>query len=162
MSSGHLPHDPRQEGRLGDEAAPSHLGGLLQRGVAHEARADAGDDGSNSTMPVTVVSEGGLVGRPARPPFVAAVETNDEGHPLCMMVTVVEGFRLSEIAAWAQLEGQGNRPCRHRKGHERWRRDHDESNSPWGLSPWKATKCSRSPARCRWRPSPNRSREFEL
>ena len=35
-------------------------------------------------------------------PFVAAVETNDEGHPLRMKLTVVEGFRLTDIAAWAQ------------------------------------------------------------
>ena len=35
-------------------------------------------------------------------PFVAAVETNDEGHPLRMKLTVVEGFRTTEIATWAQ------------------------------------------------------------
>ena len=35
-------------------------------------------------------------------PFVAAVETNAEGHPLRVKLTVVEGFRLTEIAAWAQ------------------------------------------------------------
>ena len=34
--------------------------------------------------------------------FVAAVETNAEGHPLRVKLTVVEGFRLTEIAAWAQ------------------------------------------------------------
>ena len=41
-------------------------------------------------------------GAPAKTPFVAAVETNDEGHPLRMKLTVVEGFRTTEIAAWAQ------------------------------------------------------------
>ena len=41
-------------------------------------------------------------GAPGKTPFVAAVETNDEGHPLRMKLTVVEGFRLTEIAAWAQ------------------------------------------------------------
>ena len=35
-------------------------------------------------------------------PFVAAVETNKHGHPLRMKLTVVGGFRLTEIAAWAQ------------------------------------------------------------
>ena len=41
-------------------------------------------------------------GAPGKTPFVAAVETNDEGHPLRVKLTVVEGFRLDEIAAWAQ------------------------------------------------------------
>ena len=41
-------------------------------------------------------------GAPGKTPFVAAVETNDEGQPLRMKLTVVEGFRLTEIAAWAQ------------------------------------------------------------
>ena len=41
-------------------------------------------------------------GAPGKTPFVAAVETNDEGRPLRMKVTVVEGLRLTEIAAWAQ------------------------------------------------------------
>ena len=47
---------------------------------------------------------GGKRGRgpPGKTPFVAAVETNDEGHPLRMKLTVVEGFRLTENAAWAQ------------------------------------------------------------
>ena len=41
-------------------------------------------------------------GAPDKTPFVAAVETNEQGHPLRMKLTVVEGFRLTEIAAWAQ------------------------------------------------------------
>ena len=41
-------------------------------------------------------------GAPGKTPFVAAVETNEAGHPLRMKLTVVEGFRLTEIAAWAQ------------------------------------------------------------
>ena len=41
-------------------------------------------------------------GAPGKTPFVAAVETNERGHPLRVKLTVVEGFRLSEIAAWAQ------------------------------------------------------------
>ena len=40
-------------------------------------------------------------GAPAKTPFVAAVETNEKGHPLRMKLTVVEGFRTSEIVAWA-------------------------------------------------------------
>ena len=49
-------------------------------------------------------------GAPGKTPFVAAVETNEEGHPLRMKLTVVEGFRLSEIAAWAQQHlGAGTR-----------------------------------------------------
>ena len=39
-------------------------------------------------------------GAPGKTPFVAAVETNEQGHPLRMKLTVVEGFRLTEIAAW--------------------------------------------------------------
>ena len=38
-------------------------------------------------------------GAPGKTPFVAAVETNAEGHPLRVKLTVVEGFRLTEIAA---------------------------------------------------------------
>ena len=41
-------------------------------------------------------------GAPGKTPFVAAVETNEQGHPLRVKFTVVEGFRLTEIAAWAQ------------------------------------------------------------
>ena len=50
------------------------------------------------------VRSGGKRGRgaPAKTPFVAAVETSDEGHSLRMKLTVVEGFRTSEIATWAQ------------------------------------------------------------
>ncbi len=33
---------------------------------------------------------------------MAAVETNEAGHPQRVTLTVVEGFRLTEIAAWAQ------------------------------------------------------------
>ena len=39
-------------------------------------------------------------GAPAKTPFVAAVETHEKGHPLRMRLTVVEGFRTREIAAW--------------------------------------------------------------
>ena len=49
-------------------------------------------------------------GAPGKTPFVAAVQTNEQGHPLRMKLTVVEGFRLTEIAAWAQLHlGTGTR-----------------------------------------------------
>ena len=48
--SGHLPHDPGQERGLGDEAAPPS-GGLLQRRVAHQTQADAGDDGARPRAP---------------------------------------------------------------------------------------------------------------
>ena len=112
-----------QERGLGDEAAPPS-GYLLQRRVAHQTQADAGDDGArprapaqrvdpSSTTPISVASEvGGKRGRgaPGKTPFVAAVQTNEQGHPLRMKLTVVEGFRLTEIAAWAQLHlGKGTR-----------------------------------------------------
>ncbi len=41
-------------------------------------------------------------GAPGKTPFVAAVETNEAGHPQRVTLTVVEGFRVTEIAAWAQ------------------------------------------------------------
>ena len=41
-------------------------------------------------------------GAPGKTPFVAAVETSEEGQPLRVKLTVVEGFRLNEIVAWAQ------------------------------------------------------------
>ena len=41
---------------------------------------------------------------------MAAVETNGEGRPLRMKLTVVEGFRTTDIAAWAQHHlGAGTR-----------------------------------------------------
>ena len=41
-------------------------------------------------------------GAPGKTPFVAAVETNEQGHPQRVTLTVVEGFRVTEVAAWAQ------------------------------------------------------------
>ena len=41
-------------------------------------------------------------GAPGKTPFVAAIETNEVGHPQRVTLTVVEGFRLTEIAARAQ------------------------------------------------------------
>jgi len=35
-------------------------------------------------------------------PFIAAVSTNDEGHPIYMNFNVVEGFRLTEVSHWAK------------------------------------------------------------
>jgi len=35
-------------------------------------------------------------------PFVAAVSLNKEGHPMAMNMSVVKGFRLTEIARWAK------------------------------------------------------------
>ena len=53
-------------------------------------------------MPTSAASAKRGRGAPGKTPFVAAVETNAEGHPLRVKLTVVEGFRLTEIAAWAQ------------------------------------------------------------
>ena len=36
-------------------------------------------------------------GAPGKTPFVAAVETNEEGHPLRMKLSVVDRFRTTEI-----------------------------------------------------------------
>jgi len=35
-------------------------------------------------------------------PFIAAVATNEQGHPIYMNFNVVKGFKLSEIARWAK------------------------------------------------------------
>jgi len=35
-------------------------------------------------------------------PLVAAVSINEEGHPVAMNMTVIKGFRLTEISRWAQ------------------------------------------------------------
>ena len=49
-------------------------------------------------------------GAPGKTPLVAAVETNGEGHPLRIKLTVVEGFRTADIAARAQHHlGAGTR-----------------------------------------------------
>ena len=41
-------------------------------------------------------------GAPGKTPFVAAVQTNEEGHPIAMRLTRLKGFTKKEIAAWAQ------------------------------------------------------------
>jgi transposase-like protein len=47
---------------------------------------------------------GGKVGRgsPNKTPFVAAVSTNDAGHPLYMNLQVVNGFRSAEVLKWSR------------------------------------------------------------
>ena len=40
-------------------------------------------------------------GSPNKVPFVAAVATNLEGHPIAMRMSKVEGFRKADIAKWA-------------------------------------------------------------
>ena len=59
-----------------------------------------------------VERSGGKRGRsaPAKTPFVTTVETNKEGHPLRMKSSVVDGFRTTVVAAWAQQHlGTGTR-----------------------------------------------------
>ena len=41
-------------------------------------------------------------GADGKTPFVAAVETTNEGHPTRIKLAVVKGFRTAEIAAWSQ------------------------------------------------------------
>jgi hypothetical protein len=40
-------------------------------------------------------------GSPNKTPFVAAVAKNHQGHPIALRMSVVEGFRKTELAAWA-------------------------------------------------------------
>ena len=87
--------------------------GCLLHAAWRQTQADA--DGARSTRSARSYlggRSGGKRGRryaPGKTPFVAAVET-EQGHPLRMKLTVVEGFRLTEIAAWAQLHlGTGTR-----------------------------------------------------
>ncbi|MGD8309513.1 MAG: IS1595 family transposase [Chromatiales bacterium] len=40
-------------------------------------------------------------GSPNKVPFVAAVATNEHGHPVAMRMSKVRGFRKTEIAQWA-------------------------------------------------------------
>jgi hypothetical protein len=54
------------------------------------------------------VSRGGEVhgetpgrGSPNKTPFIAAVAKNHEGHPIALRMSVVDGFRKTELAAWA-------------------------------------------------------------
>ena len=35
-------------------------------------------------------------------PFIAAVATNEDGHPIYMNFNVVKGFRLSEVSRWTK------------------------------------------------------------
>ena len=64
-------------------------------GLVHPARSMP-----TSAASVAGASAGG--GEPGKTPFVAAVETNAEGHPLRVKLTVVEGSDSPKIAAWAQ------------------------------------------------------------
>ena len=41
-------------------------------------------------------------GAEGKTPFVAAVETNEQGHPLPVKLSVVKGFRSHEIEAWSK------------------------------------------------------------
>ena len=41
-------------------------------------------------------------GAPGKTPFVAAVQTDEEGHPLRMSLNRVRGFRSKEIARWSR------------------------------------------------------------
>ena len=96
----HLPHDPGQERGLGDEAAPPS-GHLLQRGVAHQHKLMQVMMERDREHPLSGWIElddaylggersGGKRGRgaPGKTPFVAAVQTNEQGHPLRMKLTV--------------------------------------------------------------------------
>jgi hypothetical protein len=48
--------------------------------------------------------QGGKRGRgaPGKSPFIAAVATNEQGHPTAMRLTRINGFRKETIAQWAQ------------------------------------------------------------
>ena len=41
-------------------------------------------------------------GAPAKVPFVAAVSTNEQGHPIAMRLSKVDGFRKGEVTRWAR------------------------------------------------------------
>ena len=95
--------------------------GSLQRRVAHATQADAGDDGVEFPLTGWVALDDAYFGgersggkrgswRTRKDGVVAAVETNEEGHPLRVRLSVVDGFRTTEIAAWAhQRLGTGTR-----------------------------------------------------
>ena len=47
-------------------------------------------------------------GAPGKSPFVAAVATNGEGHPITMRLTKVQGFKKEEITRWASKHLQAS------------------------------------------------------
>jgi transposase-like protein len=47
-------------------------------------------------------------GSPNKITFVAAVSVNEKGHPMAMNMNVVNGFRSTEIAKWAQRQLSAN------------------------------------------------------
>ena len=115
-----------------------HLGHLLQRGVAHQTQADAGDDGARPRAPAQRVDPArrrlsrrrakrrqARSWRAGKTPFVAAVETNEQGHPLRMKLTVGGGLpshrnrRLAQlhlVQALGRLRWAGLLSWRHRAG----------------------------------------------
>ena len=106
--------DPDEKRRLGDATAPT-AGNPLQRRMAHEAQADAGDGRARSDAAPAGLAQlddaylggertGGRRGRGAagKTPFVAAVQTSGEGHPQRVKLSAVRGFRKAEIAKWAK------------------------------------------------------------
>lgn len=47
-------------------------------------------------------------GAPGKSAFVAAVATNEKGHPIAMRLTKIKGFRKEEIARWARKHLQAS------------------------------------------------------
>ena len=99
-----------------------HLWHLLQRRVAHRTQADAGDDGApDRAHPLSGWIQldeaylggersGGKRGRGAPGktcPLSPRPDQRCRDTRCAVKLTVVEGFRLTEIAAWAQLTPQG-------------------------------------------------------
>ena len=50
-------------------------------------------------------------GVPAKTPIVAFIQTNEEGHALRVKLSVVDGFRTTEIAAWRTSTSEPAREC---------------------------------------------------
>ena len=112
---GYLSHHSKQNGHLSTEPS-STARYIVQRRMAHEAQTHASNDGKYNnrwllTGHVQVDDaywggerHGGRRGRGSenKAPFVAAVQTNSEAHPVYMRFNAVENFRRKTMKEWAE------------------------------------------------------------
>ncbi len=110
----HIPDDSDKDRGLNSGVIET-TGYLLQRHMATEAQTHASYERTQRQLSFTGgvqiddaywggEKHGGKPGRGSenKHPFVAAVETNEENHPLSMRFSMVTSFRKKELELWAK------------------------------------------------------------